>query len=126
MESKRQLQVAELIRRNFGHILLSEGSYIYGDALVTLTGVKVSPDLAQAKIYLSVYNHTNKQEVLMMIEEHHHQLKQALAKRIRKHVRRVPEPMFFLDDTLDEAMRLENLFKELREDDQMGQEGGDQ
>ncbi len=56
-ESKRQLQVAETIKRNFGIVLQQEGSYIYGsEVLVTVTSVKLTPDFSQAKIYLSVYN----------------------------------------------------------------------
>ena len=56
MESKRQKQVAELIKRNFGTLLQQEGAYIYGsEALVTVTSVKMSPDMSLAKIYLSVY-----------------------------------------------------------------------
>ena len=55
-ESKRQLQTGELIRRNFGHVLQQQGSYIYGAAFVTVTNVKMSPDLGIAKIYISVFN----------------------------------------------------------------------
>ena len=64
MESKRQLQIAEIIKRNFGQVLLAEGIYIYGDALVTVTGVLVSPDQSQAKIYLSVYNNIDKEAII--------------------------------------------------------------
>ena len=120
MESKRQLQIAEVIKRNFGQVLLAEGSYIYDNALVTVTGVKVSPDQSQAKIYLSVYNRENKQEVVMLMYEHLNPLKQALAKRIRKHVRRIPDISFFLDDTLDEVFKLDDLFQRLHDENQMG------
>lgn len=122
MQSKRQLQIAEIIKRNFGQVLLQEGSYIYGDAFVTVTSVKVSPDQSQAKIYLSVYNAVNKGNVILLLEQHNHQLKQALAHRIKKHVRRIPEIYFFLDETLDEAFRLETLFERLHREKQMGEE----
>ena len=54
-ESKRQLQIAELVKRNFGMVLQAEGNYIYGGALVTVTSVHISPDLSLAKVY-SLYN----------------------------------------------------------------------
>ena len=119
--SKRQLQVAELIKRNFGLVLQQEGSYIYGsDILVTVTSVQISPDFSQAKIYLSIYNTENKQAVILQMEEEYHRLKQALSSSIRKHVRRIPEFQVFIDDTLDEMYRLNALFNRLDKDKQMG------
>lgn len=120
METIRQKQVGELIRRNVSIILREEGSYIYGDALVTVTNVMVSPDMSQAKVYVSVYNTEEKQAVVLMIDEQITRIRQALAHRIKKHVRRIPEIFFFLDDTLDEMFRLNSLFDKLEAEDQMG------
>ena len=121
MESKRQLQVAELIKRNFGLLLQQEGAYIYGDEpLVTVTSVKISPDFGIAKIYLSVYNTENKQAVILELEDNHTRLRQILAQRIRKQVRRIPDIELYLDDTLDEMYRLNALFNRLEEENQMG------
>ncbi len=113
METKRQKQVAQVIKRNFSDVLQQEGRYIYDDALVTVTNVMVSPDLSLAKIYLSVYNTENKQAVILKLEEYHQRLKQIFAHRIRKKVRRVPAFDLYLDDTLDEMYRLNALFDEL-------------
>lgn len=121
-QSKRQLQVAEVIKRHFSAILLSEGSYIYGEALVTVTNVLVSSDLSLAKIYLSVYNTENKQEVLLSLEDQQHRLKQQFSHRLRKHMRRIPDFDMYLDDTLDEMYRLNALFDRLKENKQMGGE----
>ncbi|MBL7829476.1 MAG: 30S ribosome-binding factor RbfA [Saprospiraceae bacterium] len=120
METIRQKQVGELIRRNVSIILREEGSYIYGDALVTVTNVMVSPDMSQAKVYVSVYNTEEKQAVVLMIDEQITRIRQALAHRIKKHVRRIPEIFFYLDDTLDEMFRLNSLFDKLEAEDQMG------
>ena len=91
MESKRQLQVAELIKRNFSVVLQQEGRYLYGDqALVTVTQVKMSSDLGLAKIYLSVFNTENKQAVILQLEQESTRLRKSLSQRIRKHVRRIP------------------------------------
>ncbi len=121
METKRNLQVAEMIKRNFSQVLQDEGSYIYGtEPLVTVTNVKLTPDFNMAKIYLSVYNTEHKQEVILSMEDQYQRLHQSLIKRIRKHMRRMPELSFFLDDTLDEMYRLNNLFNKLRHEKQMG------
>ncbi|MDX1684480.1 MAG: 30S ribosome-binding factor RbfA [Saprospiraceae bacterium] len=122
MASKRQLQVAETIKRNFSLVLQSEGNYIYGSPLVTVTNVVMSPDLMLAKIYLSVFKSDNKQGVILMLEENNTRLRQSLAQRIKNQVRRVPEIDFYLDDTLDESYRLDALFKRLREENEMGEE----
>jgi len=118
MESKRQLQVAELIKRNFGLVLFQEGSYIYGNALVTVTNVKITPDFGLAKIYLSIYNTDNKQEVLSQIDEHRTKLRQLLGQRIRRHVRRIPHINFFEDELLDEMYRLNALFNKIKEEEE--------
>ena len=81
MESIRQKQIAELIRRNFSTVLSEEGKYIYGQkVLVTVTTVKMSSDLQLAKIYLSIYNTENKQEPILELEEQYHRLKQMILK----------------------------------------------
>ena len=111
METRRQKQVGELIKRNFSMVLMQEGRYIYGtDVMVSVTNVVMSSDLGIAKIYVSIFNADNKQEVLMEMEENRHRLKQLLAQRIRKQIRRVPEIHVYIDDTLDEMYRLNKLF----------------
>ena len=122
METKRQQQVAEMIKRNFSIVLQNEGTYVFGaEPLVTVTQVKVSPDFGLAKIYLSVYNIEDKQSVILEMEEHFSRLKQALGLRIRQHVRRIPELAFYLDDTLDEMYRLNEIFNHLHQNGQMGE-----
>jgi len=122
MESKRQRQTAEIIRRHFGSVLQMEGSYIYGGALVTVTKVHVTPDISMAKIYLSVYNADNKNEIIEKINRNKGILKQNLAQRIRKHIRRIPALSFYNDETLDEMYRLNRLFNKLHDEKQMGEE----
>lgn len=125
MQTKRQQQVGQTIKRNFSIVLQQEGTYIYGtEALVTVTSVKMSPDMGLAKIYVSVYNVLDKQSVVTMIgqQQNHHRLKSALYQRIRKQIRRMPNFDVYLDDTLDEMYRLQNLFGKLKEDNQMGKD----
>ena len=103
-------------------VLHAEGTYVYGDALVTVTNVQVTPDLSLAKIYLSIYNSENKQAVILQMEEHKHRLKQALASRVKRHLRRIPDIDFYIDETLDEVFKLDQLFRRLRDEKQMGEE----
>lgn len=118
MESIRQKQVGELLRRYFGMILTEEGSMIYGrDKLVTVTGVKMTPDLLIAKVYISVYGTENKQEVILELEDNYPRLRQALAAKIGKQMRRMPALEFFLDDTVDEMYRVEALLNRVGEED---------
>jgi len=127
METKRMRQVAELVKRNFGLLLQQEGSYIYGTApFVTVTNVKMSADLSIARIYLSVYNTEDKQTVILEMEDNLTRLRQSLAYRIKKQVRRIPDIQFHLDDTLDEMYRLKELFQKLEEDHQLGDRDTDE
>lgn len=110
-----------MIKRHFSLLLQQEGAYIYGtEPFVTVTAVKMTPDFGTAKIYLSIFNTENKQEVILEMEDKYHHLKQALAHRIGKHLRRMPELQFYIDDTIDEMYRVEDLFQRLEADNQMG------
>lgn len=122
METKRQKQIAETVKRNFSMVLQMEGSYIYDKAFVTVTGVKVSPDLALAKIYLSIYNTENKDAVIRLMEQQNKRLRQALAHRVKRQMRRCPHINFYVDETLDEMYKLNSLFDKLHKEDQMGEE----
>lgn len=126
-ESKRQKQTAEIVKRHFSLMLQQEGPYIYGvETLVTVTSVKMSPDLNIAKIYVSVFNTEAKEEVIQLLEHSQFRLKQQFYQRLRKQVRRVPRLQFFLDDTLDEMYRLNNLFDEIGDYNKLGTKSSDE
>ena len=114
MESKRQLQLGELLKRNFASVLMEHGPYIYGDALVTVTHVRVAPDLSEAKVYLSVFNAADKAAVINRVSNHTHVLKQALVSRIKHHIRRIPRIVFFEDETTDEMYKVDGMFRSIK------------
>ncbi len=121
MESKRQRQVAELVKRNFSMVLQEVGLYIYGsEPLVTVTEVKMSSDLGLAKIYLSIWNTDNKQAVMLQLEEEYVRLRTALGIRLKRQVRRIPDISLYEDETIDEMYRVDSLFERLHREDQMG------
>jgi ribosome-binding factor A len=112
-----------MIRRHFSIVLQDQGNYIFeSQPLVTVTAVRMTPDMGLAKIYLSVYNTDNKQAVILQMQEEKSRLKQSLGLRLRKHMRRIPDIDFYLDDTLDEMYRLNDLFDKLHTEGQMGEE----
>jgi ribosome-binding factor A len=122
METKRQKQINELVRRQFSMVLMEEGTYIFDKAMVTVTNVSVSPDLQNAKIYVSVFNTDQKLEVLMAMNENSHRLRFALANKVGKQLRRIPEISFYLDESLDEFFRMDQILSNLRSNQQMGSE----
>lgn len=118
MASVRQQQTESMLQREFSAVLRAEGSYIYGSkALVTVTGVKLTPDFGEARFYLSVFNRMDKQNVIIELDDHLTRLRQQLANRVRKKIRRVPVISFYLDDTLDEMYRLNSLFDQIGTDE---------
>jgi ribosome-binding factor A len=122
MDSIRQKQVAETVKRHFSFVLQQEATYMTSEAaLITVTKVKMTPDLSIAKVYLSIYNTENKQETLLELEDNISRLRQLLGARLKSHLRRIPELDLFIDDTLDEMYRLNQLFDRLEENNQMGQ-----
>jgi len=116
MASIRQEQVAELVKRNISIVLRDEGSYIYGaQAFVTVTEVQMTSDLGIARVYLSVFGTEDKQAVILKLEDEYARVRQSLGHRLRRHVRRIPEVQFYIDDTLDEMYRLRDVFGELKD-----------
>jgi ribosome-binding factor A len=121
METKRQKQISELIKRHISLVLQQEGTYIYGNkVLVTVTDVKMTPDFSLAKVYLSIFNTENKQEPILELQENYNRIKQIMGNRLKNHMRRIPDFAFYIDDTLDEMFKVEALFDRLHAENQMG------
>ena len=121
-ESKRQQQVGSLIKRHFSTVIMNEGPNIMPGIMLTVTDVKMSSDLGLAKIYISVFGTEKKLEVIEALESNNSLLRQKLAARIKRHVRRIPNINVYLDETLDEMYRLRNVFGQLHDQNLMGKE----
>jgi ribosome-binding factor A len=113
MESKRQQQFARLIREELSDIFLREAKHWFGNAFITVTAVRVTPDLAIARIYLSFLQSNGKEALLEEIQEKAKQMRNVLGQRIRQSVRVIPELQFFADDTAEYAARIETLLSGL-------------
>ncbi len=109
MSSTRQLKYAGLIQKDLSEIFQRDARHILGKAFVTVTGVEVSPDLSFAKIFVSLMMVDDKQQFMTVLDNHKKEIRKALGNKIGKQVRIVPEIAFFLDETGDQAQRIEDL-----------------
>ena len=112
--SIRTERVAALLKSDLGEILQMD--YQHG-AMLTITSVRVSPDLMQAHVNLSVFSTSgNHAEVFDFILEKTPEIRKKLAARIRHQVRRIPEIHFHLDDTAEYVEKIDSLFRKIRKD----------
>lgn len=114
MPSFRLQKVSNQIKDEISLILLQK-IQDHRFRLITVTNVKVSPDLKQAKIYLSVYEKELRDEVLEIVTEMKGIIRSELAHKMT--LRFVPDLVFFIDDTLDYVEKMEDLFKKIHEND---------
>jgi ribosome-binding factor A len=110
-ESTRQKKVARLIQKEVAEIFLRKGSEYAHGKLISITKVRVSPDLSYAKIYISIFPSVNQDEILNAIQEHVHKIRFELGQKVRSQLRIVPEIVFFIDDSLDYIDKIDKLLK---------------
>jgi ribosome-binding factor A len=115
-ENKRQKQIAGLLNEELTAILLRLGLNMVEGGMVSISSVKVTPDLLEARIYLSIFQ-ADAKAVLKRLEERKWEIKKELASKVKQQLRRVPELKLFLDDTLDNVFKMEELFKEIKKDE---------
>ena len=113
MESKRQQKYGRQIQKDLSDIFQKECKEIFGQGMVTITDVKISPDLSAARCYLSFLLVDNPQRIMDELGYKNKMVRNALANRIRKQVRIIPTLSFFLDDTAAYAAKIEALFEGL-------------
>ncbi|CAN5622718.1 30S ribosome-binding factor RbfA [soil metagenome] len=113
MESKRQQKVSRQLQKDLSEIFQRDVPHLFNGAFITVTSVRISPDLSVARVYLSFLATKNKQLLLENIQEKGKVLRQHLGDRVRHQLRIVPELNFFLDDTADYADKMDKLFSGL-------------
>lgn len=113
-ESKRQKQVAALLQEELSTILQRLSLTIIDGALISLTTVKVTPDLLEARVYLSIFQSKDPAATMKKIEERGWEIKRELAERVKHQLRRIPILQYYYDDTLEHADKMEELFKKIR------------
>lgn len=121
LEGKRQKQIAGVINEEMTTIFRRIGLSMVDGALVSIASVKVTPDLLEARIYLSVFQAKDNAAVLKKVEEKAFEIKREIAAKLKHQLRRIPEIKYYLDDTLDHVFKMEELFKKIEEEKKPGQ-----
>lgn len=110
MESKRQQKVARQIQKDLGDIFQRDAQHLVNGAFVTVTAVRMTPDLGIARAYLSFLPEKKKDILFESIQENVRFIRQKLGERVRHQLRIVPELQFYLDDTAEYAAKMDALF----------------
>jgi len=115
-EGKRQKQVGGLIQVDLNNIFQRFGLNMIDGGMVSISSVKITPDLLEARVYLSFFKVADANEALKKIQERAGEIKRELGNRVRQQLRRIPEIKYFKDDTLDHVFRMEEIIKKISEE----------
>lgn len=113
MDSKRQQKFARLIQKELAEIFQRECSHLFQSTYISVSGVRVSPDLGVAKVHLSLLLSPQGRDLLKEVQLHTKTLRHELAKRIKNQVRVIPELIFYLDDTAEYAAKMDKILSQL-------------
>ena len=117
LEGKRQKQVAGLLNKELSDIFQRLGLSMIDGGMISISGVKITPDLYEAKIYLSFFQIADSHAMLKKIEDHSWEIKKELTARVRHQLRSMPVLSFYIDDTLDYVDKIDKLFKDIKKDE---------
>lgn len=109
--STRQLKVAREIQRDLAEILRGKGMAAFGGAMVTVSEVRVSPDLSLAKTYVSIFPSAKAGGVMQILSDNVKSIRGELGRKVASQLRIVPQIDFYLDSTLDYAEHIDELLK---------------
>ena len=110
-ESTRQQKIARQIQKDLGEIFARELSGVVRGAMVTVSSVRMSPDLEYARIWVSVFPFDRHADIMASIEANNRLIRKTLGTRIRNQMRVVPELTFVLDDSFEYIEKIDNLLK---------------
>ena len=114
-EGKRQKQIAGLLNEEINTIFQKLGLSMIDGGMVSISSVKITPDLLEARFYLSFFQVKDVKAALKKIEDRHHDIKKELAAKVRHQLRNIPVLKFYQDDTLDQVFKMEELFKQIKD-----------
>ncbi|MDR0693776.1 MAG: 30S ribosome-binding factor RbfA [Prevotellaceae bacterium] len=110
-ESTRQQKVGRQLQKDIAEIIRRQGMGAYGGAMVSVTSVRMSPDLGLARVRLSIFPSERAAAVMAAVNQQSRSIRGELGKRIAKQMRIVPELVFAMDDTLDYVEKIDELLK---------------
>jgi ribosome-binding factor A len=117
IEGKRQKQVAAVIEKDLNDIFQRMGLTMLNGGMISISSVKITPDLFDARIYLSFFKIDDQVKTLNYIQEKSWEIKKELTARVRHQLRSMPQLTFYIDDTLDYVDKMDKLFKEIKSEE---------
>jgi ribosome-binding factor A len=108
--------VAGVIQQEMNDIFMRMALNMLNGGMVSIAGVKITPDLLEARIYLSLFKVSDVEKTMQVFEDRKPEIKRELTARVKHQLRRMPELRFYLDDTLDQVFKIEEIFKKLNEE----------
>lgn len=111
-ESTRQQKVARQLQKDLSEIFQQQGMATYDGAMISVTGVKMSPDLGFAKVFVSIFPSSKAKNVMNIITQNTKSIRMEIGRRVKNQLRTVPEIAFNIDDSLDYVEKIENLLKQ--------------
>lgn len=115
-EGKRQKQVAIEIAKELNDIFLKMGLTMFEGGMISISSVKITPDLFEARVYLSFFQVKDPEAVLEKFKERNSEIRGELGKRMRHQLRSIPQLTFYMDDTLDYVFKMEKLLDDLKKE----------
>ena len=113
MPSIRQEKFARMIQRDISQIIQRNTHTFFEGKMILVNDVVASPDLSYVKVYLGFINQTERQYLLELVNFHAKEIRHELAQLIRNQVRKVPEITYYIDDTLDHALKMDKIFEKI-------------
>jgi ribosome-binding factor A len=111
METNRQKKIAGIIQKDIAEIMQEAMRDANKGVIISVTKVRVTSDLGEAKIYISVFPTKDRDSIVVETQEHNRLIRHRLAQRTRHQLRRVPELQFFVDDSLDYIEGIDKALK---------------
>ncbi len=112
-EGKRQKQVAAVLQQELNDIFIRLGLNMMNGGMISISKVQVTPDLLEARIYLSLFKVDNADDVMKKVDNKAWEVKRELSNRVKHQLRRIPVLQFYHDDTLDYVFKMEEIFKQI-------------
>ena len=118
IEGKRQKQVAIEISKELNEIFLKLGLTMMDGGMISISSVKITPDLFEARVYLSLFQVKDAEKVLEKFKDRNSEIRGELGNRMRHQLRSIPQLTFYQDDTLDYVFKMEKLLEEIKNEDE--------
>ena len=125
-EGKRQKQVAIEIAKELNDIFLKMGLTMMDGGMISISSVKITPDLFEARVYLSFFQVKDAEAVLEKFKERNSEIRGELGKRMRHQLRSIPQLTFYMDDTLDYVFKIEKLLDDLKKEEPLKNKEGNE